>query len=338
MSQETMQWLNNNVLVGFTDKRGEAWHYRASDQGDEPNHYAGAIPVEDVRRRLFNWEPVEGPVETTVTVGDQEVRVVDTSRKVIVRPDTLDVLGTFKDSYRAHGYDQWLVQNVEQILDTSGGELEIGSAGLLRKGAVAWVQFEMPETQEVCGVKYRPFLTAATSLDGSLSTTYKRGGQIVVCDNTLSANLAEAGEVIKIKHNSRSLGRLSDVRDTLGIVWAVNDAIQEEIDALTSTFVSDDQWQKFLDQVALVDPESSKRSQTMATNKRAALVDLWNRDERVEPWRNTAYGVVAAVNTYEHHFSVVRNASRPERNMLNMVTGQTEKSDADTLAALARVF
>ena len=38
MSQETLAWLNTNVLVGFTDKRGIAWHYRASEQGSEPNH------------------------------------------------------------------------------------------------------------------------------------------------------------------------------------------------------------------------------------------------------------------------------------------------------------
>ena len=27
MSQETSQWLNTRTLIGFTDKRGNAWHY-----------------------------------------------------------------------------------------------------------------------------------------------------------------------------------------------------------------------------------------------------------------------------------------------------------------------
>ena len=31
MSKETSNWLNNNVLVGMTDKRGNAWHYKASE-------------------------------------------------------------------------------------------------------------------------------------------------------------------------------------------------------------------------------------------------------------------------------------------------------------------
>ena len=58
MSQETSEWLNQNVLVGFTSKRGNAWHYKESDQGDEPNHYEMNIPVEDVERRLFYWDAV----------------------------------------------------------------------------------------------------------------------------------------------------------------------------------------------------------------------------------------------------------------------------------------
>lgn len=44
MSKETSTWLNTNVLIGFTDKRGHAWHYRAEDQTPEPNHYPGPIP------------------------------------------------------------------------------------------------------------------------------------------------------------------------------------------------------------------------------------------------------------------------------------------------------
>ena len=58
MSRETMLHLNTNTLIGFTDRRGNAWHYRAVLQGAESNHYPGAIPVADVRRRLLNWQAV----------------------------------------------------------------------------------------------------------------------------------------------------------------------------------------------------------------------------------------------------------------------------------------
>ncbi len=175
LSAETYEHLNTQTLIGFTSKRGNAWHYRANLQGDEPNHYPTDVPVADVLRRLFHWTPEVGPAETTIA----GKRYVDHTRKVIVRPDTETILGTFKSTYQVHRYDEWLLDNVAAITDS--GELKIGSAGLLKGGAVAWVQFELEETLDVANVQYRPFLTAATSLDGSIATTYQCGHQVVVC-------------------------------------------------------------------------------------------------------------------------------------------------------------
>src|SRR5690606_39534001 len=109
-----------------------------------------------------------------------------------------------------------LICSCEFILDA---DVAIGSAGLLRVGAVAWVHVEMEDTLEVEGVKYRPFLTAATSLDGSLASTYQTGSQVVVCDNTLSVALGQDIEHrFKIRHSAHSLNRIGEVRDALRIV------------------------------------------------------------------------------------------------------------------------
>jgi hypothetical protein len=56
MSRESITWLNTNTLIGFTEKRGHAWHWRAEEQGDASNHYPGAIPITDVQDRLFYWQ------------------------------------------------------------------------------------------------------------------------------------------------------------------------------------------------------------------------------------------------------------------------------------------
>ena len=50
----------------------------------------------------------------------------------------------------------------------------------------------MADTLNAAGVEFRPFLTATTSLDGSIATTYQTGAQVAVCDNTLSATHATA--------------------------------------------------------------------------------------------------------------------------------------------------
>lgn len=336
MSRESLAWLNTNTLIGFTDKRGNAWHYRASAQGDEPNHYPGPIPVPDVKRRLFGWEPIEGSIETSYLTGDGVTRLIDPTRKAIVRPDTGEILGVFKQGFRIHEYRQWLVEHIEAILDD---ELFIGSAGLLKGGAVAWVQVEVPEsctTPE--GVTFRPFLSATTSLDGSLSSTYQTGAQLIVCDNTLSAALNEGNaKRLKIKHSRNSLGRIAEVRDALGIIHQVADDFAAEVKRLCQVEVSGRQWDSFLDlQVPM--PKDLGRGRTMAETKRHALTRLWTHDERVAPWRGTAFGVVQAVNTFAHHEQIVRGAGRAERNMLRMVTGGVDELDLSTLQTLEKVL
>jgi len=335
MSRETIQALNANTLVGYTDKRGAAWHYRAEDQGVEPNHYPGPIPVQDVYRRLFDWVPVEAEITATALTNTGVISVNDPERKAIVRPDTGTILGIFKQGYRVHRYDEWLVKNVETLLDA---DLAIGSAGLLRGGAQAWVQIEMADTLSVDGVAFRPHLMAATSMDGSLSSTYVAGNQVVVCDNTMYAALGErTAAKVKIKHSVNSLTRVGDVREALGIIHGQADAFAEQVKHLTDTTVSDDQWDKFLAAYAGASSDTA-RSKTLAETKQRELYRLWNYDERVTPWKNTAWGVMAAVNTYAHHFQTVRGATRSERNMSNAVLGVTAKADMAAMDLLVSVL
>jgi phage/plasmid-like protein (TIGR03299 family) len=337
MSQETSSWLNQNTLIGFTEKRGKAWHYRASDQGAESNHYPDAIPVDDIKRRLFFWEPVCGDVTTTYydSTGVKTTQT-DITRKTIVRPDTGDVFGIFKQGYQPHGYSTWLVDHVETFLSD---ELQPASAGLLKGGAVAWVQVEAEETHFAEGFGYRPFITAATSLDGSLATTYLAGSQAVVCDNTLAAAYADKSARVKIRHslNSLSDNKVLDVRQALGLLEQTTIAFSDTLKALTADAVSADRWARFLDKFVPV-PQEEGRGKTLAANKRDALVNLYQSDERVTPWAGTALGVLQAVNTYNTHLANIRgDAHRVERNQLSVLKGDSEKADTKALELLASV-
>jgi phage/plasmid-like protein (TIGR03299 family) len=346
MSRETAQWLNTRTLIGFTAKRGNAWHYRASEQGAEPNHYTGAIPTEDVRRRLFAWTHAEGDVSATYFDENGVTTITDPDRKSILRPagtfgpdDKGEILGLFKSGYKVHPFGEWLIDNVGTILDSG---LSVGSAGLLKGGAIAWVQCEVPETVTTPeGVAFRPFLTAATSVDGSLSSTYQTGAQLVVCDNTLSAALgAEAKDNrVKVRHSRNSLGKVQEIRDAIGIVYDTADDFSAQVKTLCETSVSPAQWQAFLKEIS---PEPAgvtpSRGRTLAINKREELSQLWTNDVRVSPWKGTAFGVVQAVNTHAHHVQTVKGATRTERNMLRSVKGEWQALDASTVSTLSRVL
>jgi phage/plasmid-like protein (TIGR03299 family) len=335
MSAETMQDLNQNTLIGFTAKRGNAWHYRADLQGDQPNHYVGAIPVEDVLSRLFHWTALETEISHTVLTADGVTKIVDQERKGIMRSDTLKPFAVFKKGYQIHQHSEWLVDNVANLLDA---DLHIGSAGLLRGGGVAWVQIEMEETMSAAGLDFRPFFTAAGSLDGTLATTYQEGNQAVVCDNTLAAAMTEDSLRVKIRHSKNSLGRIQEVRDALGIVHSIGDDFARHVEKLAAEKVSDRRFQLWTAAFAgLTDEKLSKRSKSIAETKSEQLIQLWNHDERVNPWKGTALGVLQAANTWTHHLSTVRGATRAERNAERVVLGKIAEVDANALKILASV-
>jgi len=201
MSKESTSWLNTNTLIGCTDKRGTAWHWRAQEQGERSNHYPGAIPVADVQDRLFGWqaESRRVAVETPSGMaglthsrygGPMRWQVVP-DRQAICRSDDDTLMGIFGSGYTRHQYREWLLTMVADLLDD---DLAISSAGLLRGGAIAWVEVSMPDTITTPeGVAFRPNLLATTSFDGSIATTYKRTVTDTVCDNTRELPCPKSG-------------------------------------------------------------------------------------------------------------------------------------------------
>lgn len=344
MSAETTTWLNTNVLVGMTDQRGNAWHYNEAAQGAEPNHYPAGIPVDDVLRRLFSWEAIELPLHINLAAGVDDADSIDANgqatrrvevagRKAIADPETGHVFGIFTDSYKVHQFQTWLVENVATLLDDSG--LVIGGAGLLKRKALAYVQIELTENMvSKSGIAFRPRLTATTAHDGTIPTTYKRMRQVIVCDNTYAAGMKEDSPEFKIRHTSRSLTRIASAREALELIVDDGEQFAAEIDALCERKVTDRQFAKVLDRLLPVVKDAGKAT-TINTAKRAGIVSLWDgNDPRVAPFKNTAFGVVQAFNTYRHHFLNVKGTSRQERNLLNGIDGTTGKADAEVLAVL----
>lgn len=325
----------NEALIGYTKKRGNAWHYQLATVGGQSNAYPGAIPVEEVRDRLFNWVGLEGTAESTVITDKGVTRYEDDTRKAIVRSDTGRILAFPKNGYQIHQYQRTLIDNVENILDAN---IAIGQAGLMKNGAQAWIQVEMSETMQVQGVDFRPFLTAVTSMDGSLATQYVRGSQLLVCSNMLRLVLsASSASKLRIKHTRHSLGKVVDARAALGIIHSVADEFTDQVNALLDQAVTDKQWSEFVSKWAGTDSDS-KRAVTLAEQRQSTLRTLWTEDERVAPWKNTAYGVLAMVNTYGHHYKTVKNVTRAERNIANMIDGTQAKEDRQAMDLLADIL
>jgi phage/plasmid-like protein (TIGR03299 family) len=330
-STESLKWLNSQILVGFTDDK-KPWWYSEALQGGEPTIYSGAVPLEDVKRRIFDWEAIRCPIKVDLP---NRSDVLVPKMYAIVNSKTGHIFKIASDNYVIHQYQDWLVKRVAALLDN--GNLQIGSAGLLRKGAGAFVTVETPENVKTrSGMEIKPKLLAASSHDSKLASIYKFVSTIVVCDNTLNAALAEHSNVHRVRHTENSLGRLEDVRKSLDIVIAGPEGMVDFLDSLSEIKVSESQWQEIVDRLVPV-PDSS-RPQVVARleNKRLELDNLWRNDLRCSPWHGSGLGVFQAFNTHNHHIAG-QDASRFDRNMRKTLSNSSLKEDRKILDVLNAV-
>jgi len=369
MSQETLEWLNANTMLGFTTHREKYAHLgwgtnfnEATGQNEAWWHqdgyehgYPDAIPATEVERVLFNWTPIEVDVmfkrRDGITEDNMDARdgigpfvwIPSTKSKGIMHPDTDYEFGIFGiDTYTIHEYRTWLLQNVDRIVD---GEVGIASAGLLRNGGVAYVSFELPECVEVAGMDIRPLLLAATSIDGTKASTYKMATQLPICDNTLEVALQGDDGVFKVKHSSRSLGRLNDARDALGLLYKHTEDMVAFLDTLSNVDVTDAQFKQIVKAIKDI-PEpvtemqkgkmvvTNQRAITIAENLHHDLNTMWKSDPRCKQWNGTLLGAFQTVNTWHNH-DRPQNDNGVERVMNATVNGQIAKFDAEFFQIIA---
>lgn len=352
MTEESIEWLNENVLFGNTDLR-KTWNRSMSWSTDRPwfadesyeNAYPGPIPVQDVLDKLFYWKPVEAELTVRIPVPDFDVadgmaddgtyyrNMVIPDRKAIMRPDTATVLGVFKSGYQVHDPEQWFFHNVADLLDD--GELNISSAMQLKGGAVSCVALELPEDMEVAGAgALRPCLMAFTSSDGSLATGYATRLLRPECDNSMRASLSGEGTTIKFKHTSGSLRHIGSAREALGLVYKAGEDAEQWFNMLADVDVTDSKFRQIVHGlVTIPDPVVEKgkvanqRSITMATAKHDDLWNLWTTDRRAAPWRGTLAGAFHAVNTWHEHVNTQDNLS-VRRQFAGSLDGTFDKADA----------
>jgi phage/plasmid-like protein (TIGR03299 family) len=347
MSEETSEWLNTMTLIGFTEQRGNAWHYRADLQKEHitasgnkylGNHYPGAIPLVDVEDRLFDW----GAYLEDITLPDGFV--VPGKKAVVPDDDPHHVFEIVSENYRIHDFNDWLLGNVAEMVgggQNDGMPIHISSAGLIKGRSIAWVELSLADTLWTsAGIGFRPNVLATSSLNRTVKTTYKRVAQIVVCDNTFWGGMAEKGETYARKHTRNSGGKMDmdKAREALGLIVATTQDMEQEIERLTQLEITRKEFDSIVaEMVKPKDPES-KSGNTHAEKKRAQITALYENDDRVSPWAGTAFGVQQAFNTWEHHIKATHgDTNRAERNMHDAIIGNTSKNDHSVWNTIVKV-
>lgn len=319
------------TLAGFM--KGRRWIGHA----DEALTFDGGVPREEALR-LLSYPLAEASLTATVLTEDGVQTIEMPDRKAIVRTDTGVAFGVFKQGYQIHQPAEWCLNYVDMLLD---GGLEIATVAVVNAGARVLLQAQMPDTRVATApgaepVKHRPWLSVATSHDGTIATTYGVGTRLLICENELSLRgfqglVRDLNSVYKVRHTSQSLGRIGEVRANLGLVAEqVDGEFDKEFRELVSEYVTDAKFNEIVKAYTGVDKAKEGRSKTIAENKVAVLNNLWRNDERAASWKNSMYGVIAAFNT-AHQYEFGADKGRVERNQRQLIDGTREKFDANIL-------
>lgn len=338
-------YYNHKCKKGNVAKTGHAWWYdQTLEDPNNPSHYDGFIPL-SVLREAFGWSAEESvSLVAKFVIDGQEYEVPITRFKALGRSDWIvngipdseqagadKILDVPNIDYGVHDPKEVFISNVATLFD-GGDNIGCESFGELKWGRRLFASFSVPDhlLNDESGLAFRPILTVVTSYDRTLATKYVRTFGIPVCDNTVNYELARAGEKdghFVLRHSKNSAGKLMEAKRVLGLLNESADEMNAWLDEQVKVDVSEADFVKWLDEMIPV-PELTKsvvtvsiqgeqkqiekvstNRQTVALNKRDKLIEMWDRDPRVAPWKNTRLGIFQLWNTYQHHETSVKATS-----------------------------
>lgn len=328
MSAETYRWLATNVLAGFAETRRPWWADAAEAEGHATNLFSADVPMERVQELLTSWTPEIVPLagvdlSSEETLYDADMNPVLAVRSSLIDPvashklvkasDTLEHVSVIGIDHAIHTYRDWLTGTVKECV---GEDAQVSSAGLLRRRAQAWVQIERPETAVgPDGIRFSPYVTLSTSLDGSLPSQINQNTQMTICDNTLRIT---RGQGLAFRHTKNSGAKLGDYRSVMSAIMQGESDFRAELERQLSVKVDDTAFTRFLEAFVPISEDDIPAKKTRSERKRQEITKLYKGDDRVQGWRGTLFGAVQAANTWEQHMSQLRNMTGYEMDDTNL--------------------
>lgn len=255
----------------------------------------------------LDWDVALHPL--SVSIADELIPVPD--RFAVVRDKDSSVLGTVGQRYvpfqnrEAFTFMDNLVDSGDAIYET---------AGSLRGGRVVFITAKIPTDLKVAdGDAHDLYLVLRTSHDGSKAVSVSVTPIRVVCMNTLRIALASAKYNWSAPHVSTIGGKVAEARDTLKLSYSYADAFTEFANQLAMTKVTDDAFDRLLQDVLPQRPRTEEVIDSM--------MDLF-RSSPTNGYHGTAWGALNAVTEYLDHGRETRSQ---EAIMMNTLDGEVAR-------------
>lgn len=265
----------------------------------------GALTVEDMLTGLGLDFTVEKRPLFYQRKGEARGRITMPGMFATVRTDTEQPLGAVGQPYSVtQNRDALALGNV--LLDT--GDALGDSAWSLRGGRQVGVTLRIPSADvQVPGDDggFLPmFLMIQNSHDGNSSLTGHIGPVRPACVNMVRLFLRGAVSSFRLRHTGDMTGKITAMRDALGVTFRYKVALETEIDKLLNTTLVESQVDEIL-QAAFPIREEASEAQREKSVQHAVMVN-WQTSPTIADVRGTGWGLVNAANEYFEHLQPVR--------------------------------
>ena len=207
---------------------------------------------------------------------------------------------------------------IDNLLEAQNGS-HYESAGALGNGERIWVMARVPEADiQIAGTddKSLSYLLVATSHDASLSYVAKLTTVRVVCQNTLSVALNQAGNVFKVKHTKNADARLLTAKDAMqGFAKDAKD-LNDKLNTLATRKMTKDSLTTIFDRL-FPNTKKDDKQNIRRENVLADVLKMYEINDRdmFPSIRGTAYNLLNAVTEWTDHIRGFRQTeSRKDMN------------------------
>lgn len=328
MAHDLETWIDGSA--SFVSARQHAWHRLGTvlpETFDAEQAMAHA--------KLGGWNVRKEALHTTVITADGVTTVDVPQRRATVRTNPvtggIDVLGVVGAGYEIIQNEQH-AELLNVLVDQAGAHFE--TAGSLDNGRQVFLTMKLPRDLLIGGRdRVDTYLVALNSHDGSSAFRLLITPVRVVCANTQAAAIGAAEASFSIWHKAGARASIAEARQALGMTWKYLDEFEAQAQAMIAQQMSDDQFAAIVERIT---PASGKgdRAQATASDRAAALVDLWRESPTSNDIRGTKWAAYQAVTEYYDHFAPVRDRTADA----NAVRARRAATSGQVNAAKLRAF
>jgi phage/plasmid-like protein (TIGR03299 family) len=236
----------------------------------------------------LNWNVDLGPI----TAAGKEVE----GYFAVLRSDTQDTLGVVQGRYKPI-QNKEVFEFADAIKNNSNAQASYDVAGALFGGKKVFATLSLPKANFM-GDDYQPYLFVYNSHDGSSSFKAGITNIRIICTNRITAMLNKARRVWAIRHSNNAQSRIKEAVNSLMLASTYQEAFGKWAEEMAATKVNAD---KVIKLIFPYPPVTTKKAIEGIEQIREAVLRIAEKQDDLQNFRGTAFGVYQAVADWNSH-------------------------------------